>query len=136
MEMSYVSRSLKTLAKENNALIIVSSQLSRSCEQRGGDKRPLLSDLRESGAIEQDADKVFFLYRPEYYGFIQDEEGNSTQGISELILAKNRSGYLDRFLFNRDEHFTRLMPFTGYLEEFRIGRSRMENFDTDDDAPF
>ncbi|MFN5785020.1 MAG: DnaB-like helicase C-terminal domain-containing protein, partial [Flavobacteriia bacterium] len=101
-----------------------------------GDKRPLLSDLRESGAIEQDADKVLFLYRPEYYGFLQDEEGNSTQGISELILAKNRNGYLDRFLFNRDEHFTRLIPFTGYLEEFRILPKRMNNFKDDDEAPF
>ncbi len=94
-EISTISRSIKEIAKELNVPVIALSQLSRSVEQRGGDKRPVLSDLRESGAIEQDADIVSFIYRPEYYGFIQDEEGNSNQGVGELIVAKHRNGALD-----------------------------------------
>ncbi|MEZ4847620.1 MAG: DnaB-like helicase C-terminal domain-containing protein [Bacteroidia bacterium] len=67
--------------------MIALAQLSRAVESRGGDKRPVLSDLRESGSIEQDADMVMFLYRPEYYGFETDDEGNSTLGMAELIIA-------------------------------------------------
>lgn len=95
-EISTISRSIKEIAKELNVPVIALSQLSRSVEQRGGDKRPVLSDLRESGAIEQDADIVSFIYRPEYYGFLQDEEGNSNAGIGEIIVAKHRNGALDR----------------------------------------
>lgn len=91
-EISNISRSLKSIAKELDIPVIALSQLSRAVETRGGDKRPQLSDLRESGAIEQDADMVIFLYRPEYYGFHQDEDGNSTQGIAEVIVAKHRNG--------------------------------------------
>lgn len=94
-EISSISRSIKEIAKELNVPIIALSQLSRSVEQRGGDKRPVLSDLRESGAIEQDADIVSFIYRPEYYGFTQDESGNSNIGIGEIIVAKHRNGALD-----------------------------------------
>lgn len=94
-EIAYISRSLKSLAKELNVPIIAPSQLSRAVETRGGDKRPVLSDLRESGAIEQDADMVLFLYRPEYYGITEDEVGNSTQGKTEVIIAKHRNGSLD-----------------------------------------
>ena len=94
-EISQISRSIKEIAKELNVPVIALSQLSRSVEQRGGDKRPQLSDLRESGAIEQDADIVSFIYRPEYYGFMQDEDGNSNQGIGEIIVAKHRNGALD-----------------------------------------
>lgn len=68
------------------------SQLSRAVETRGGDRRPQLSDLRESGSLEQDADVVIFLYRPEYYGIMQDEEGQPTQGITEILLSKQRNG--------------------------------------------
>ncbi len=93
-EISSISRALKSIAKELNVPVIALSQLSRAVETRGGDKRPQLSDLRESGAIEQDADMVLFLYRPEYYGFDQDNEG-STKGISEVIVAKHRNGALD-----------------------------------------
>ena len=77
-----------------NVPIIALSQLSLSVETRGGDKRPMLSDLRESGAIEQDADIVTFIYRPEYYGITSDEEGNSTNNTGEIIIAKHRNGSL------------------------------------------
>lgn len=95
-EISTISRSIKEIAKELNIPIIALSQLSRSVEQRGGDKRPILSDLRESGAIEQDADIVGFIYRPDYYGFLEDEEGNPNNGIGEIIIAKHRNGATDR----------------------------------------
>jgi len=94
-EIATISRALKSLAKELNVPIIAASQLSRAVETRGGNKRPILSDLRESGAIEQDADMVLFLYRPEYYGITEDEMGNPTQGITEVIIAKHRNGSLD-----------------------------------------
>lgn len=94
-EISTISRSIKEIAKEINVPIIALSQLSRSVETRGGDKRPMLSDLRESGAIEQDADMVVFIYRPEYYGLVEDENGMPTDGIGEIIVAKHRNGSLD-----------------------------------------
>ena len=135
MEVAYVCRTLKQLARESNVLVIAASQLSRSVEMRGGDKRPLMTDLRESGAIEQDADKVFFFYRPEYYGFHQDEMGNSNSGVCELIMAKNRSGYLDIFRFKRNENFTRLMSLADHLNQFRIDQDRLDELGNDDE-PF
>jgi len=93
-EISTISRSIKEIAKELNIPIIALSQLSRSVELRGGDKKPILSDLRESGAIEQDADIVSFIYRPEYYGNTTDETGESLLGIGEFIIAKHRNGSL------------------------------------------
>lgn len=91
-EVSNISRSLKSVAKELDIPIIALSQLNRSVEMRSGNKRPQLSDLRESGAIEQDADLVLFIHRPEYYGIDVDEEGNSLKGIAEIIIAKHRNG--------------------------------------------
>jgi replicative DNA helicase len=94
-EISQISRSLKALAKELNVPVIALSQLSRQVEAQGNnDKRPQLSHLRESGAIEQDADIVMFLYRPEYYKITEDEQGRSMQGVVEVILAKHRNGSL------------------------------------------
>lgn len=94
-EISTISRSIKQIAKELHVPVIALSQLSRQVETRGGDKRPLLSDLRESGAIEQDADIVGFIYRPEYYGIEADAEGNSTHQKAEIIIAKHRNGSLE-----------------------------------------
>lgn len=94
-EISSISRGLKRIAKELNIPVIALSQLSRSVETRGGDKRPMLSDLRESGSIEQDSDIVMFLYRPEYYKITEFEDGRPTQNAMEVIIAKYRSGALD-----------------------------------------
>jgi replicative DNA helicase len=93
-EIGSISRALKSVAKELDVPVLALSQLSRAVENRPGQngKRPLLSDLRESGSIEQDADMVLFLYRPEYYGITEDEQGRSQAGVGEVIIAKHRNG--------------------------------------------
>ena len=93
-EIGSISRALKSVAKELDVSVLALSQLSRAVESRPGQngKRPMLSDLRESGSIEQDADMVLFLYRPEYYGIMEDESGRSNAGVGEVIIGKNRHG--------------------------------------------
>ncbi len=105
-EVAAISRSLKAIAKELNVPIIALSQLNRSVETRGGNKRPQLSDLRESGAIEQDADIVSFIHRPEYYGLTHDEDGTPLiPGTAEIIVAKHRNGPTDivRLKFKKEQ---------------------------------
>jgi replicative DNA helicase len=147
-EISNISRSLKAIAKELDVPIIALSQLSRAVESRGGSKRPLLSDLRESGAIEQDADMVMFIYRPEYYGMEFDEDNNSTKGIAEIIISKHRNGALDsvklKFIntlakftdldFNELAHDAPAGSVTDYPNNRIIVGSRMN--DMQEDAPF
>ena len=109
-EISTISRNLKALAKELNIPVIALSQLSRAVETRGGTKRPMLSDLRESGAIEQDADIVSFIYRPEYYNIDEwdDDERTPSEGQAEFIVAKHRNGGLDNIR----------LKFVGHLGKF------------------
>lgn len=121
-EISQISRALKGLAKELEIPIIALSQLSRAVETRGGDKKPILSDLRESGAIEQDADIVIFLYRGEYYGIETDADGQSTKDIAEIIIAKHRNGPVKsvraRFIgkYAKFENLDELGVGDGYME--------------------
>jgi len=110
-EVSTISRSLKAIAKELNVPIIALSQLNRSVETRGGNKRPQLSDLRESGAIEQDADVVIFIHRPEYYGFLEDEDGNSNAGLAEIILSKHRNGATGDIKLRFEKEMARFSDF-------------------------
>jgi len=90
-EISYISRNLKAIAKDLNIPIVALSQLSRKVEERA-DRLPMLSDLRESGSLEQDADIVMFIYRPDYYGITEDEKGNSTIGKAVILIEKHRNG--------------------------------------------
>lgn len=108
-EVSTISRSLKGLAKELNIPILALSQLNRGVEQRDGEegKRPQLSDLRESGAIEQDADMVIFIHRPEYYHIYEDKHGRDLRGKSEIIIAKHRNGAVGDVLLQFKGQFTR-----------------------------
>jgi len=108
-EISNISRSLKSLAKELNIPIIAISQLSRAVETRGGSKKPILSDLRESGAIEQDADMVLFIYRPEYYKITEDQHGNSMAGLAEISIAKHRNGKIADINLRFVEQFARFI---------------------------
>ena len=115
-EIASISRALKNLAKELDVPVIALSQLSRQVENRP-DKRPQLSDLRESGSIEQDADMVIFLYRPEYYKIDVDEAGNSLKGVGEVIIAKHRNGSLDTVQLRFIGNFTKF----GNLEDMYDG---------------
>lgn len=122
-EVSEISRTLKSVAKEHNIPVIALSQLSRAVEARGGAKRPMLSDLRESGSLEQDADVVVFLYRPEYYGIKQTEDGQPTAGQCDVIIAKHRNGKTDELALTFIGEYTK---FTDYstseqIEQYEVG---------------
>ena len=130
-EISYISRSLKGLSKDLDIPVIALSQLSRAVESRGGDKRPQLSDLRESGAIEQDADMVIFLHRPEYYGITEDANGQSTLGFAEAIIAKNRNGATD------SANMKYISPITKFTNWDSVGFNSLQpNNHFQDDNPF
>ena len=135
-EISTISRNLKALAKELNVPVIALSQLSRAVETRGGSKRPLLSDLRESGAIEQDADIVSFIFRPEYYGMTEwdDDDHTPCEGQGEFIVAKHRNGGLDNIRLKFTGHLAKFSDLEeGFSSEFQ---SSMNNpFDDDDFSP-
>lgn len=128
-EISSIIRELKNLARELNICIVVASQLSRAVEHRGGDKRPILSDLRESGSLEQDADKVIFLYRPEYYGFTEDEYGNSNRQRLELIVEKNKFGYLGSAHLKFENEYSRISDFEPFPDSFQIDDEQLKNLE-------
>ena len=145
-EVSMISRSLKGLAKELNIPIIALSQLNRSVENReqknGGieSKRPQLSDLRESGAIEQDADMVCFIHRPEYYKIYKDESGNDLKGMAEIIIAKHRNGAVGDVILRFKGEFTRFQNPDDDLKipaptEGNMMGSRMNNASAPASAP-
>lgn len=110
-EVSTISRSLKGLAKELNLPVIALSQLNRGVESREGleGKRPQLSDLRESGAIEQDADMVLFVHRPEYYHIFNDDQGHDLRGKAQIIIAKHRKGATSDILLSFEAEYTRFI---------------------------
>ncbi len=112
-EISFISRSLKALARELRIPLMALSQLSRAPEQRGGDRRPMLSDLRDSGAIEQDADLVLFIYRPEMYaGHLSDKDLEGKEGMAELIVSKHRNGPTGSVILTFNKNCTRFDSFT------------------------
>jgi len=115
-EISSISRALKGLAKELNIPVIALSQLSREVEKRPGSKKPILSDLRESGAIEQDADLVLFIYRPEYYKIEEFEDNTPTQGLAEIIVAKHRNGQTGEVKLRFQKHIGRFSDYDVYKE--------------------
>ena len=130
-EIASISRALKGIAKELEVPVIALSQLSRAVETRGGEKRPQLSDLRESGSIEQDADIVMFLYRPEYYKITEDENGNPTQGMAEVIIAKHRNGSLENVPLKFIGRYTKFSDFdTSFAREGQFPSSGFEDINT------
>ena len=148
-EISTISRNLKALAKELDIPVIALSQLSRAVETRGGTKRPILSDLRESGAIEQDADIVSFLYRPEYYGISEwdDDMKTPSDGQGEFIVAKHRNGALDSIKLKFIPNLGKFEDLGGFDSPFEFQSklnpenklsdfSEPRNKDEDDDMPF
>lgn len=111
-EISFISRSLKALARELATPVIALSQLSRAPEQRGGDRRPMLSDLRDSGAIEQDADLVIFIYRPEMYPTLKERDETIQEGVAEIHLAKHRNGPTGTLKLVFHKQYTRFDNYT------------------------
>ncbi len=140
-EISSISRALKSMAKELEIPVIALSQLSRAVETRSSDKRPQLSDLRESGAIEQDADLVSFIYRPEYYDIHTDEMDQSLAGIAEIIVAKHRNGPTDSIKLRFVKEYTRFenldeFSFPSFDDEGGASVTKPSRMNMDDDIPF
>jgi len=143
-EVSTISRSLKSIAKELDIPVIALSQLNRSVELRSGNKRPQLSDLRESGAIEQDADLVLFIHRPEKYDIYEDEQGNSLVGLAEIIVSKHRNGPIGDVQLKFKDESAKFMELDTILPlgdddkdggAFTVG-SRMNQEGEDDEVPY
>lgn len=139
-EVSMISRNLKQLAKELNIPIVALSQLNRSVESRGTDsqsKRPQLSDLRESGAIEQDADIVCFIHRPEYYlHSSEDAEGHDIRGLAQFIVAKHRSGKVDDVKLRFVSQYARFQNWDeDYFTTQEVASSRMNSIGSDGPEP-
>jgi replicative DNA helicase len=118
--ISRISRSLKGLSKELDIPILVLSQLNREVDKRQ-DKKPILSDLRESGAIEQDADLVLFILRPEFYG-IKDEQGRDQEGLAEIIIGKQRSGPTGSVYLHFDKQY---LKFEDNIDRFGGNRDNI-----------
>jgi replicative DNA helicase len=156
-EISKISRQMKSLSRELEIPVMILSQLNRNVEQRGGtgkkgsadnSKTPQLSDLRESGAIEQDADIVLFIHRPEYYKILEDDNGNSLEGIAIVNVAKHRSGKTGdarlRWIgsltkFENLDHFgisTSYDPNKSFEPQERIMQSKMNSYDDGPDENF
>ncbi|MEE4260148.1 MAG: replicative DNA helicase [Bacteroidales bacterium] len=144
-EISQISRSLKALAKELDVPVLALSQLSRAVENRPGQtKRPILSDLRESGAIEQDADLVLFIYRPEYYKLDEFEDGTSTHRVAEVIIAKHRNGptgevklkFIDTFAKFEDHESGSNYSISDVSAGIKTLPSKMNDLTDTEDTPF
>ena len=137
-EIASISRSLKAIAKELNVPVLALSQLSRAVETRGGDKRPVLSDLRESGSIEQDADMVLFIYRADRYDITEDEDGNLTAGVAEVLLRKNRNGPTGKVKLKFIERFAKFADLSSN-DEMTTNKFQSKangNFNSEKNDPF
>lgn len=137
-EIASISRSLKAIAKELNVPVLALSQLSRAVETRGGDKRPVLSDLRESGSIEQDADMVLFIYRADRYDITEDEDGNLTAGVAELLLRKNRNGPTGKVKLKFIERFAKFADLSSNddMTTNKFQSKANGNFNSEKNDPF
>jgi replicative DNA helicase len=129
LEINYICQELRKIATEFDVCLLASSQLSRSVEYRGGAKVPMLSDLRESGAIEQEADKVLFLYSASYYNINEDEFGHSTENTAELHIAKNSTGKLGMIPLKRDSSISHYHESTPLPNEFSFSSNRLSELD-------
>lgn len=129
LEINYICQELRKIATEFDVCFLASSQLSRSVEYRGGAKVPMLSDLRESGAIEQEADKVLFLYSASYYNINEDEFGHSTENTAELHIAKNSTGKLGMIPLKRDSSISHYHESTPLPNEFSFSSNRLSELD-------
>jgi replicative DNA helicase len=132
-EISTISRQLKALSKELGIPVLALAQLSRAVETRGGTKKPMLSDLRESGAIEQDADLVMFIYRPDYYGLEDGDEKGETRGMADVILAKHRSGPTGEVRLRFESRFAKFAN-KEYMLDASMGEGMDRNINFDEEG--
>lgn len=134
-----ICKELRTLRKNLDIPIILLSQLNRDLEKRGSNKRPQLSDIKESGSIEESADMIMFIHREAYYKIAEDDQGNSTEGIGELIIAKNKNGPVDTIKFSHNNSLTKIFdysPIKVEKEPEKIETQQKLFEDNLDDVPF